>query len=99
MRFTTDYLSTTEDAEDTERMSSLSQRLNLRVPEVLRDGELSYVLQHNVIERRSKEQGIDPIQDAAVPGNDGRAVFDAGAALEHRLEQVSSDTRCDDSDA
>ena len=36
-----------------------------------------------------EEQGVDAVEDAAVAGEHGAGVFDAGAALEGGLEEVA----------
>ena len=45
----------------------------------------------HVIHRRREQQRVDAIEDAAVTGNERRAVLHAGAALQHRLEQIAGD--------
>src|SRR5439155_7312613 len=49
------------------------------------------VLEHDVIDRRGEQERIDAIEDAAVARNQRRAVLDAGAALQHRFEEVRSE--------
>ena len=45
---------------------------------------------HEHVEDRRREQpAVDAIEDAAVAGDQGRRVLDAGAALEQRLEQIA----------
>ena len=41
------------------------------------------------------QQSVHPVQDATVPRQKVRAVFDAGAPLDHGLEQVAHDTEHD----
>ena len=43
--------------------------------------------------RRGEQQRVDPIEHAAVPGNQRRAVLHARAPLQHRLEQVAGNAR------
>ena len=50
----------------------------------------------DIVDRRGEEQRVDAIEDAAVAGNQRRAVLHAGAALQHRLEQVAGDAERDD---
>ena len=55
----------------------------------------SDVSEDNVVHRRREEQRVDPIQDAAVARNQRRAVLHAGAALQHRLEEIAGDAERD----
>ena len=43
----------------------------------------------SVRHRQREEQRVDPVEHAAVPGNEVRAVLHARLALEHRLHQVA----------
>ena len=49
--------------------------------------------------RRGEEQRVDAIEDAAVAGNQRRAVLHVGGALQHRLEQIAGDAGDDDAEA
>ncbi len=57
---------------------------------------ITRTFRNDVVDRRREQQRVDPIEDAAVAGNQRRAVFDAGAALQHRLEQIAGDAERDD---
>ena len=49
--------------------------------------------------RRGEQQRVDAIEHAAVAGNQRRAVLHAGAALQHRLEQIARDAERDHASA
>jgi hypothetical protein len=48
--------------------------------------------------RRDEQERVDPIEDAAVPGNEVRTVLQAGLPLQPRLEQITGDAEHDDRD-
>ena len=57
------------------------------------------VLQHHVVDGAANKQRVDAIEDAAVAGNERRAVLHAGAPLQHRLEEIAGDAERHDGDA
>ena len=59
----------------------------------------SSVHQEDVEHRRREQEGVDPVEHAAVAGDQGRAVLHARAPLEQRLEQVAHDPEADQGEA